>query len=117
MLCPGCNHVCFSCPARRFASESFLTGASSTQLSTKLLSLLQDCICAYLLPDLQRRLEKLKGAAVTSSSRMLLKKGRRCVGLPVVCLYCHCPLFCLRHDSCVIMSRLTQAQHGVPATH
>lgn len=87
--------MCFSCPAHRFASESFLTGASSTQLSTKLLSLLQDCICAHLLPDLQRRLDKLKGAAVTPSSRILLKKGRRCAGLPVVRLYCHCPLFCL----------------------
>jgi hypothetical protein len=61
----------------RFASESFLTGASSTQLSTKLLSLLQNCICT-LFPELQRRLEKLKGA-VTPAAKMLLQKGRRWV--------------------------------------
>lgn len=68
--------MCLSCLCR-FASESFLTGASSTQLSTKLLSLLQDCICTHLFPELQRRLDKLK-AAVTPQSKLLLKKGRRC---------------------------------------
>lgn len=67
-----------ACCIYRFAGESFLTGASSTQLSTKLLSLLQDCICTHLFPELQRRLDKLKGA-VTPASKMLLKKGRRCV--------------------------------------
>lgn len=60
----------------RFVSESFLTGASSTQLSTKLLSLLQDCICTHLFPELTKRLERLK-YAVTPAARTLLKKGRR----------------------------------------
>jgi hypothetical protein len=64
--------------ACRFASESFLTGASSTQLSTKLLSLLQDCICTHLFPELTKRLERLK-YAVTPAARTLLKKGRRYV--------------------------------------
>lgn len=72
---------CATCCCR-FAGESFLTGASSTQLSTKLLSLLQDCICTHTLPELQRRLEKLK-AAVTPPARMLLKKGRRYEGAGV----------------------------------
>lgn len=62
----------------RFAGESFMTAASMTQLSTKLLSLLQDCICTHLFPELQRRLDKLKGA-ITPAAKMLLKKGRRCV--------------------------------------
>lgn len=55
-----------------------MTAASMTQLSTKLLSLLQDCICTHLFPELQRRLDKLR-AASTPAAKMLLKKGRRCV--------------------------------------
>jgi hypothetical protein len=61
----------------RFAAESFATGpGSSTPLSTKLLSLLQDCVCSHLFPELQRRLEKLHGA-VTPASQALVKRGRR----------------------------------------
>lgn len=72
------HNLQFHYSACRFAGESFVTGASTTQLSTKLLSLLQDCICAHLFPELQRRLDKLK-AAVTPAAKLLLKKGRRCV--------------------------------------
>lgn len=75
-LKPRAAAPCYGVLHCRFAGESFLTGASSTQLSTKLLSLLQDCICTHLFPELQRRLDKLK-AAVTPAAKMLLKKGRR----------------------------------------
>lgn len=60
----------------RFSAESFTTGPSNTPLSTKLLSMLQDCIFAHLFPELQRRVEKLS-SAVTPPAQALLRKGRR----------------------------------------
>eukprot|EP00775_Hariotina_reticulata_P001474 gene1474-1816_t len=60
----------------RFVAESFATGATGTLLSTKLLSLLQDCIFAHLFPELQRRVDKFR-SAVTPAAQVLLRKGRR----------------------------------------
>eukprot|EP00879_Flechtneria_rotunda_P027528 GHRR01029494.1.p1 GENE.GHRR01029494.1~~GHRR01029494.1.p1 ORF type:complete len:381 (+),score=140.39 GHRR01029494.1:430-1572(+) len=60
----------------RFAAESFFTGPSNTLLSTKLLSMLQDCIFVHLFPELQRRVDKLR-SSMTPAAQALLRKGRR----------------------------------------
>lgn len=79
---PPIQHTCVppSRPprARSFSAESFASGPSTTPLSTKLLSLLQESLTAHVLGELQRKLEKLRGVAVTPGTTLLLRKGRRC---------------------------------------
>lgn len=76
-------HLLASCKthrgATRFQAESFASGPSTTPLSTKLLSLLQESMGTHVLAELQRKLEKLRTSAITPGTMLLLRKGRRWV--------------------------------------
>lgn len=59
----------------RFGSESPQT-STYTHLSVKFNTVIRDCLCTYLFPELSKKLSKF-AAAYTPGTQLLLKKGRR----------------------------------------